>query len=1272
MKQEDDIDALRRRLKRAEAIAETAEERLRRAMAAGRMEHWEWDPATDRVRRAGSLAELEALGEEVGWHFGRDGYALLHPEDRDRHVAMVEAAGRDRTGWHTEVRFISPETGETRWVEERAAPGVDPVTGAFRILGFTWDVTERKQAEAERGSALRESEARHRLLIESWAQAVWETDAEGEVVCDSPTWRAYTGQTLEEWLGYGWLDAIHPDDRAYAERQWREAIAVCGLVNADFRLRAPDGGWRWTNVRAAPVIDEAGRIEKWAGINIDIDERKRAEVLLRESEERQAFLLGLSDRLRPLDDAETIKTAASTMLGEHLGANRVAYVENVAVEHFDIGGEPRIRLDIADDDGLSREEKAALAAAGVGASLSVPLVRNGSLVAFLGVDFASSHRFSAAVIDLVREVADRTWAAVERARAEAALREREADLARVQRIGEVGGLDIDVAHGLRSMRSPEYMRLHGLRPDGREETHADWLARVHPDDRARAERTLFDALESDDDSYDGEYRIIRPSDGAERWIHARADIERDPAGKAVRLVGAHTDVTDQKRSTEAFRESEARLAAAFQSVPVGLAVIDLAGHARLSNAEYRRFLPAGIIPRDPMTLARWRAWDEQGRPLEPQDWPSARALRGETVVPGQEMLFTDENGHEIWTTVSTAPTRDSEGEVNGMVSVIGDIDLAKRAQQALGKSEERYRALFESMDEAYAVVDVLKDRDGTWVDFRFVEVNPAFIAHTSMPPPVGKTATELLGRPNPRWTELYGQALDTGEAIRIEEAELSLDRVFDLNIFTLDRDRNRVAVLFTNITDRKRAEAALRESEERFSQFAKASAAGIWIRDAGTLKMEYISPAIAAIYGVEPGAVLGEVERWAAMVLPEDRDTALSRLDEARQGRSVVHEFRIRRPSDGAFRWIRNTDFPLHDAEGRVQRIGGIAEDVTETRLAVEHQGVLLAELQHRVRNIMAMIRSLARRSAEGAADIDGYRSSLEGRLLALARVQVLLTREAKSGGLLREIIEGEVSAQAQGGQFELEGPDVRLSPKAVEVLSLALHELATNALKYGAFSVPEGRLKVAWRSFEKRGSLWLAIDWIEQGGPPRGPLTRRGFGSDLIEGRVAYELGGIGKIAIEPGGARCHLEFPLEDGESNLETDAPIPTTVSGGSLDMTEVADLTGKTVLVVEDDYYIASDTAAALRSAGAKVIGPCPSVDAALVRLESETPTHAVLDLNLGGGGPRFEIAYLLKARAVPYVFLTGYDAAAVPADLVDVVRLQKPIPMRNIVEAVAAL
>jgi len=124
-------------------------------------------------------------------------------------------------------------------------------------------LAERRLADSQRTeAALRETEARHRLLIESWAQVEWETDADGVVVADSPNRRAYTGQGPEELLGHGWVDAIHPDDRAYAERQWAEATPTQGFVNAEFRLRAPDGGWRWTNVRAAPVRDAAGRIRK--------------------------------------------------------------------------------------------------------------------------------------------------------------------------------------------------------------------------------------------------------------------------------------------------------------------------------------------------------------------------------------------------------------------------------------------------------------------------------------------------------------------------------------------------------------------------------------------------------------------------------------------------------------------------------------------------------------------------------------------------------------------------------------------------------------------------------------------------------------------------------------------------------------------------------------------------------------------------------------------------------------------------------------------------
>ncbi|MCQ0970166.1 PAS domain-containing protein [Paracoccus sp. TK19116] len=437
--------------------------------------------------------------------------------------------------------------------------------------------------------------------------------------------------------------------------------------------------------------------------------------------------------------------------------------------------------------------------------------------------------------------------------------------------------------------------------------------------------------------------------------------------------------------------------------------------------------------------------------------------------------------------------------------------------------------------------------------------------------------------------------------------------------------------------------------------------------------MEYVSPAVSTIYGIEPEAFLGDMQRWAALIVPEDRDVALKHMERALHGEPAVHEFRIQRHSDQAFRWIHNTDFPLLGHDGAVERIGGIAEHVIEANLAVEHQGVLLAELQHRVRNILAMIQSLALRTADGAVDVEDYRSLLEGWLLALTGVQVLLTREANTGGLLRDIFASEVSAQAHGGdQFELDGPDIRLSPKAVEVLTLAFHELAANALKHGAFSTPMGRLRASWAPFEKEDRTWLALDWTEEDMPRRAPPIRRGFGSDLIEGRMPYELGGAGKLVIGPGGAHCHLEFPLEDGESILETEAPVPTRLFGGTFDMTDAPDLTGLRVLVVEDDYYMAGDTAAALRGAGADLLGPCSSEEATFELLKSSTPTHAILDLNLGGGGARFDIAHALRDRGVPFIFLTGYSSEVIPTELVDVVRLQKPVTFRKIVEVISRL
>lgn len=477
--------------------------------------------------------------------------------------------------------------------------------------------------------------------------------------------------------------------------------------------------------------------------------------------------------------------------------------------------------------------------------------------------------------------------------------------------------------------------------------------------------------------------------------------------------------------------------------------------------------------------------------------------------------------------------------------------------------------------------------------------------------------------------------------------------------------------------EQNRFETALRESDERFQQFAQAASGALWIRDAASLVMEYASPALAKIYGVEVNAALDELKRWVALIVPEDRAVALSNIERARRGEAVVHEFRIQRKSDQSFRWIRNTDFPLLTGHDRIQRIGGIAEDITEAKLAVEHQSMLLTELQHRVRNIMAIIRSITARTGERAESVELYAELMAGRLLALARVQALLTRAANVSIDLETIVRDEVAVQAQHeGQYFLDGPAVALSPKAAEVVTLAVHELSTNALKYGALSVPDGKVVVRWSIVEKGRRSWLSFDWMEEGAPARPPISadkprRRGFGSELIEGRVPYELGGNGRILIAPGGAQCHLEFPLEERNSILETGAPRPTTVFGGALDMTGEPDLNGHRILVVEDDYYLATDAAHALRGAGAEITGVCATEEAAGAELKEKQPDAAVVDINLGAG-PSFKIAKALQDRSIPFIFVTGYDQEVIPQQFAHVERLEKPVQLSEIVGAISKL
>ncbi|TQF33273.1 chemotaxis protein CheB [Bradyrhizobium sp. UNPA324] len=204
--------------------------------------------------------------------------------------------------------------------------------------------------------------------------------------------------------------------------------------------------------------------------------------------------------------------------------------------------------------------------------------------------------------------------------------------------------------------------------------------------------------------------------------------------------------------------------------------------------------------------------------------------------------------------------------------------------------------------------------------------------------------------------------------------------------------------------------------------------------------------------------------------------------------------------------------------------------DVTAVTRAEERQRLLLAELQHRVRNTLGVVRSIARRSAETSSTVEEYASHLDGRLNAFARTQALVTRDPESGVDLEFLVVEEFLAYnaREGEQMRVSGPKVRFQAKAAETFALAIHELATNALKYGALSRPGGRIEITWRLDEGRDPAALLFEWREHGGPQVEPPPRKGFGTELLERTLAFELKGHTALAFNPAGLECAIAIPL------------------------------------------------------------------------------------------------------------------------------------------------
>ncbi|KDE87987.1 PAS domain S-box protein [Stenotrophomonas maltophilia] len=345
---------------------------------------------------------------------------------------------------------------------------------------------------------------------------------------------------------------------------------------------------------------------------------------------------------------------------------------------------------------------------------------------------------------------------------------------------------------------------------------------------------------------------------------------------------------------------------------------------------------------------------------------------------------------------------------------------------------------------------------------------------------------------------------------------------------------------------REREEQKRRESDRRLALAFKVLPVGVCIVDAeGRLQLSNDRMRTYLPTGKVPSTDRPNHYRWQGWHPDgsriEPHDFAIAR---ALRGETVVPglEFQFIH-DDGRARWTRVAAAPLRDADGEVTGVFAIAVDIDDLKRATERQAVLLAELQHRVRNIMSTIHALAWRTRSTVASVDEYAERLCGRLMSLARTQSLLTRGGNAGVCLRGMIEEEVSAQMPGtGLCELHGEDVLLPPKAAEVLSLAIHELASNALRYGAAAREAGRIEVSWHLQVQDAEPWLGLHWCERHADVEGweMPRQRGLGRALIEQRVPYELAGSGELHFGPQGLDAWIRFPLRERDSLLQTDAP------------------------------------------------------------------------------------------------------------------------------------
>lgn len=479
-------------------------------------------------------------------------------------------------------------------------------------------------------------------------------------------------------------------------------------------------------------------------------------------------------------------------------------------------------------------------------------------------------------------------------------------------------------------------------------------------------------------------------------------------------------------------------------------------------------------------------------------------------------------------------------------------------------------------------------------------------------------------------------------------------RVFS-DLYRKSRDLETLnAQLEARVTERtaqlEASTAQLVESERRRTLALAAGQMGGW--DFDRAKNHYFwDIGQRRIFGVgEEFRVTAESIR--ALIYPEDLGILDHAWDNLLKGEAPFQmEYRVRRPN-GEIRWCLSSAAATRGSND-VLRVSGVTIDITERKAAEERQLLLSREVDHRAKNALALVQSIVRLTRH--TDPAEYARAVEGRISALSRVHTVLSQSRWQGadleGLLREELEPFMSGGEQ--RISVKGPTLSLEPACAQTLALALHELTTNAAKYGALSHTAGALAVDWGISDDDT---LNINWCEQNEMEVSKPERHGFGTKIVISSIQNQLGGRVHHDWQPRGMRCILDIPLITQLGRTQpSDVGFRRNVRKTSLTKITSAD----NIMIVEDESLLGLSLQQVLSDLGYSVVGPYGCVAEALRGLDSQPIDAAILDVNLAGEFV-YPLADLLRTRNIPFVFATGYSLESIDPRFDEISILQKPI------------